>query len=114
MNLWDYGVCEVNEGLRGGGRAGEANSINEICISRRILSPALRLRFDGVSAYCSRGKEELVSRASIGIRRTLNYCARHDCAGPPKLCRYFVIIAGPEVPITDLLSLLRNQSVPAV
>lgn len=78
------GVCGVNKGVcgdAGGSGGGEANSINEICISRCILSPALRLRFEGVSAYCSRGKEELVSRASIELSGVpLNYCTRLDCA----------------------------------
>lgn len=35
MNLWDYDACAGKSEL----------SINEICISLYILSPALRLRF---------------------------------------------------------------------
>jgi len=84
-----------------------ANSINEICVNLYILSSALRLRFGGVSAYCTRGQARRVSLPSIGIWRALNYCTRLDCAGTSKTMS--VLRGNGEMPIIDLLSLLRNQ-----
>lgn len=100
VNLWDYGA-RTRERAR-------ANSINEICISLYVLSRGIKAKIRKGLAHIVLGVEELVSPVSVsGVPWIIAWDL--TAPRPPKLCRCFAVIAVPEVPITDLLSLLRNQ-----